>query len=208
MSDLTRAYQTAQNGKWHPPESPKLEERISSLEELVETLDFKIAQVRRGLLCIQPPPMEDMPLIEFIIELCCRSYNVSRNELRSNQRVDRIMWPRHIAMYLAAAFTGFSLPTISRHFNRDHTTIINGRNRIASLRKTEAAVDCKLKLMEAAIMERYPECREPSRNGSARPPMVTFPPEFDSEPLKKILADASSASDQSTPETNGSATTS
>ena len=90
--------------------------------------------------------------VESIIQLVCEVENISRNEIISHRRKAHILLPRHIAYYLAYKCTSHSLPQISTSFgDRDHTTIIHGRERIAKLRLIDKELDARLKWYEAKI---------------------------------------------------------
>jgi chromosomal replication initiator protein len=60
-------------------------------------------------------------------------FGLSREELLSGSRTQRIAWPRQLAMYLARELTGESLPAIGRKFGgRDHTTVLHACRRISA----------------------------------------------------------------------------
>lgn len=59
---------------------------------------------------------------------------------------------RHIAMYLAVLMTGASLATVGRAFgDRDHTTVMAARDKIASQRSHNVNFDAELGSLEAEI---------------------------------------------------------
>jgi chromosomal replication initiator protein len=71
--------------------------------------------------------------IELILDATCAHFGISRPELLSRSRIEAIVWPRHVAMYLAKELTERSLPAIGRAFGgRDHTTVIHACRRVAS----------------------------------------------------------------------------
>ncbi len=71
----------------------------------------------------------------------CRAANITRPELLSDSRVQKLVLPRQIAMTLCARFTQRSLPDIGRRFNRDHSTVIHARDKIEPvLRQVEVAM--------------------------------------------------------------------
>jgi chromosomal replication initiator protein len=78
-------------------------------------------------------------------ELTCEAFSLSRDELLSSARNARVAWPRQVAMYLARAHTGATLPAIGREFGgRNHTTVMyacrRAGERIASDPAAKAAV--------------------------------------------------------------------
>ncbi len=68
---------------------------------------------------------------DFIVDLVCRYFKVSREELASRSRLRRISFPRQVAMYLCRRFTEESLEAIGRLFNRDHATVVYALNSVA-----------------------------------------------------------------------------
>ncbi len=63
--------------------------------------------------------------ISEVQDAACKHFEVSREELLSTSRAQRLAWPRQAAMYLARELTHESLPAIGRHFgDRDHTTVL------------------------------------------------------------------------------------
>lgn len=65
----------------------------------------------------EPIPVRD------IIDGVCAFYPVSSVDILSDRHTQKIVRPRHIAMYLARTMTLRSLPHLGRCFNRDHTSI-------------------------------------------------------------------------------------
>lgn len=69
--------------------------------------------------------------IDDIIEAVCSIFDVQKDDLLSNKRTASITEPRHLCMYVAHNYTGLSLTVIGQKLgNRDHSTIINGENRV------------------------------------------------------------------------------
>lgn len=69
-----------------------------------------------------------------LLDVVSKFYSVHTIHIISQQRSGRIMRPRHVVMYLATELTGLSLVQIGKRMGgRDHTTIINGRDKIAGL---------------------------------------------------------------------------
>jgi len=68
---------------------------------------------------------------EDIVDAVCVEYKLNRMELRSARRTKDLAEARHVASYIASRLTFLSLPQIgARLGQRDHTTILHGRNRI------------------------------------------------------------------------------
>ncbi len=74
----------------------------------------------------------------------CREYGVTLEQLRGPQRARRFARPRQAAMWRLATAGRWSLPQIGQYLgNRDHTTVLHGRDRhaarLAAVGLTEAA---------------------------------------------------------------------
>lgn len=82
-----------------------------------------------------------------IIDGVCAFYPVSSVDILSDRHTQKIVRPRHIAMYLARIMTLRSLPHLGRCFNRDHTTVKSAVDRMAAL----VASDTELAEHVAAI---------------------------------------------------------
>ena len=72
--------------------------------------------------------------VEEIQQIVCKHFSVSKADLLSSCRARTLVRPRQIAMYIAKAVTGRSLPEIGRRFgNRDHTTVLHAVRKIEGL---------------------------------------------------------------------------
>lgn len=71
---------------------------------------------------------------ELIIKTVASFYSLSPEELKGPSRSQKVVRPRHIAMYLARQETNASLPQIGKALGgRDHTTVLHGSNKISDL---------------------------------------------------------------------------
>ena len=74
-----------------------------------------------------------IPSIDDVQDATCAHFGLTRVELLSRSRAERVIWPRQAAMYLCKELTPHSLPTIARAFDgRDHTTVLYACKRVAS----------------------------------------------------------------------------
>ena len=70
------------------------------------------------------------PTVERIQAATCELFGITRDELLSASRAQRVAWPRQLAMYLAREHTSHSLPAIARAFGgRNHTTVLHACRR-------------------------------------------------------------------------------
>jgi chromosomal replication initiator protein len=76
------------------------------------------------------------PTIERIVRRVGSYYRVDARRLQSRRRLQSIVLPRQVCMYLARLLTGLSLEAIGRYFGgRDHSTVLH------ACRKVERALD-------------------------------------------------------------------
>ena len=68
--------------------------------------------------------------IDDIQQFVAQKYNVKISDLKGKSRKKDIVHPRHISMYLARDILDDSLVTISNAFERDHTTVMHGIDKI------------------------------------------------------------------------------
>ena len=100
-------------------------------------LDFA-KEALRDLLALQ----DRLVSIENIQKTVAEYFKIRVGDLLSKKRTRSIARPRQFAMALAKELTNHSLPEIGDAFGgRDHTTVLHGCRRIASLRETEKRVD-------------------------------------------------------------------
>ncbi len=68
---------------------------------------------------------------DYIINVVAKHFDVSIEDIKSNKRSSRIVFPRQIAMYLCRDLTDNSLKAIGQYIgNRDHTTVKHGIEKI------------------------------------------------------------------------------
>ena len=60
-------------------------------------------------------------------------YHVKLSDLRGKSRKKEIVMPRQIAMYLCRDLLSISLVSLANEFNRDHTTIMHGHDKIKDM---------------------------------------------------------------------------
>lgn len=68
---------------------------------------------------------------EYIINVVSEHFDIPVEDILSNKRSSRIVFPRQIAMYLCRDMTDTALKMIGKHIgNRDHTTVMHGIEKI------------------------------------------------------------------------------
>ena len=66
-------------------------------------------------------------------EVIADHFGLSTDQLLSKDRSRRVAEPRQFAMYLCCELTSDSLPAIAGAFERDHSTVVHARDKIAEL---------------------------------------------------------------------------
>lgn len=80
---------------------------------------------------------------EEIIEAVRGKYNLTLNQILSSERIQELVTPRQLAMYIAVKFTSMSVKSIALKFNKTHATILHG------VKKIENRIDVEPKLRDS-----------------------------------------------------------
>jgi len=72
--------------------------------------------------------------VGYIQKVVAEYYNIPQASIRGKRRIQSIVKPRNIAMYLSREYTNLSLVDIGKYFgDRDHATVIHSYNQIKNL---------------------------------------------------------------------------
>jgi len=83
-----------------------------------------------------------------ILDVVCNRYGVRREMVKSPRRSQELVQPRMIAMYLSHRLSQRSLTQIGAALLRDHTTVLNGVDRIADRIKDDPALRAEVEELE------------------------------------------------------------
>lgn len=107
-----------------------------------------LAKTTEPFMDAAPAPILERITIADIAKETAAQFNVSLDDIRGKSRMERVVLPRQVAMYLAYCGNGKSqhdhrsCPAIGRYFGgRDHTTVLHSANKIASLRDTDERLE-------------------------------------------------------------------
>ena len=117
---------------WRSVQDTHLPEPLEAyLEKFPDGAFASLARIRlRYMTITQQKQMES----ERIIDAVCAIAHITKQAIVGGRRAARIVRPRQIAAYLMYEMTGLSLPQIGKLLgNRDHTTIMHARRRIAEI---------------------------------------------------------------------------
>lgn len=95
------------------------------------------------------------PTVNKIILAVSHYYGVTPNDIKSHRKTKGILIPRMVVMYLARTMTIKSLSEISAQLGgRDHTTVLNGYQRICALMKTNAELSDSVDSLRLSLMDK------------------------------------------------------
>lgn len=109
--------------------------RVMSSPELLD-IEIDLAEARREKLSRElRMPGLGVPLEE-IAMMTASEFDIDVSRIYEKTRIRIFVWARHAAFYVAV-LRGYSLKEIGKHFGRDHSTVINGRQKTRDRIETE-----------------------------------------------------------------------
>lgn len=98
-----------------------------------------------------------VPSIQYIKNVVAEKYHVGVLDIESARRSLHICHARHVAAHLCATMTRRSLPAIGLAFNRDHTTILHSRDKIAGMMVADEDFEKEMHDLKQVILDTYRE---------------------------------------------------
>lgn len=86
-----------------------------------------------------------------IIRAVCYEFGITPEDIRSKNKISTLVLPRHIAMFLMCKDTTRTTSKVGTILDRDHTTVIHGRDKIAIC----LAIDLELQCLIEKIRQTY-----------------------------------------------------
>ena len=122
---------------------------------------------------LSSPHFRNTPLgpIGIIINMLTKHENITKLDLLSERRTKHLVYVRHMGFWLCRECTKRSLPEIGRLFGgRDHTTVMNGCDKISRLIQEDAVLARRLdwyqgqfkRLTADTLFTKAPECLLPA----------------------------------------------
>jgi hypothetical protein len=94
----------------------------------------------------------NMRLVDYIIKLVSKYYNIDSELLKTKTRKREICFPRQAAMYLIKENTNLSLTHIGGLFNgKDHATVLHAKRTVANLMQSDKTIGVDLKKLQKVI---------------------------------------------------------
>ena len=88
----------------------------------------------------------------YIVKIVAEHFGISEESIMSDKRTKEIAFPRQIVMYLCNEMTDYPLTEIGKFLGgKDHTTIMHGRNKIASEIKKNPELASKIEIIKSKI---------------------------------------------------------
>jgi chromosomal replication initiator protein len=104
-----------------------------------------------------------VPSLQEVVESVARFYGLSVKDLMSPRRHKGVAYPRQVAMFLAREETTASLQEIGSALGgRDHTTILHGYEKIASLVETNDSLRREILSLKEMIYQPSPNLSPPN----------------------------------------------
>jgi chromosomal replication initiator protein len=125
--------------------------RVSALVGRVDELNAELARLRQQV--EQHKPAMAVPSITRLIAAAAAEFGVNWRAITGEVRVAEIVLARQVVMYLAATRLHRSLPVIGRCLNRDHSTVLHGRDRIAALVAKDPDLAARVERVAAAAIQ-------------------------------------------------------
>lgn len=118
----------------------------------LEKSEVTLALAEHVLKDIISPDEKRIVTPEYIIDMVCEHFNVSLEDIQSNKRSSKIVYPRQIAMYLCRDMTDTALKVIGKYMgDRDHTTVKHGIEKIEKELKTSPTTQNTIELLKKKI---------------------------------------------------------
>ena len=92
--------------------------------------------------------------VDHIIKVVANHYNISLNDIKSDKRTKKILFPRQVAIYIARNLTEFSFPELGDEFGgKDHTTIMHSYSKIENAIKTDSSLNSTIQILIREIKD-------------------------------------------------------
>lgn len=121
---------------------------FSKIQGVRVTVEMAKELLRDVIEADEKPIMVSLDIIKKVV---AKHYKMDIADFLSQKRTHSISWPRQIAMYLAHDMTQMSLPEIGRAFNRDHSTVVSGRDKVREKVKNDPFFSAEINQMISEI---------------------------------------------------------
>ena len=98
--------------------------------------------------------------IEEIQQACAKKYGVTVDDILSHERIQSLVTPRQLAMYISRKLTSKGLQEIAQCFGKKHATIINGVKTITERLSNESELKSELEEILASFGYRLGDIKD------------------------------------------------
>ena len=112
----------------------------------------------------EQPPTRRIYTSDDILTAVVNRLGVSLELMQSKTRVYRVADPRTLSMFLLREDGGLSFPRIGQIFNRDHTTVMHGYQRISRQSASDKALAGTIERVRSVYLRQVPTRRPPTRS--------------------------------------------
>lgn len=97
---------------------------------------------------------EDVITTTRVIDEVCAFYGIQKTDLLSKKRNKELVKPRQVCMYLMTDLMPIPLDTIGQAMDRDHATVIYGKNKIDELMKIDNKISVEVNDIKNLILKK------------------------------------------------------
>lgn len=131
---------------------------IEDLREQVKAQQDRIQRLEKELILIRGVSALDRESFVPILNLAMivqEKTGISIAQMRSDRQDNKTVQARFILIHLACTLTRLSTARIGRFLNRDHTSIMSGRDRIKTRIEANPSLKSIVDMIELSVRERH-----------------------------------------------------
>jgi chromosomal replication initiator protein len=142
----------------------RVETNIRDLESCLKTLfayadliqkDITLEIAEEQLRDKFKSPRLDGISVENIQKIVANYYNISFSDIKGKKHTRSVVWPRHVAIYIARKLTELSFTELGFEFGgKHHTSIMNAYNKIENELRYDSALVSTIQILERMIKEK------------------------------------------------------
>lgn len=118
----------------------------------LEKSEINLALAEKVLKDIISPNEKRVVTPELIINVVAEHFDLSPSDIVGNKRNSKVVFPRQIVMYLCRDMTGITLKNVGKYLGgRDHTTIMNGVEKIEKEIQTSDATRETIEILKKKL---------------------------------------------------------
>jgi chromosomal replication initiator protein len=116
--------------------------KLSAYRDMGGNVSLEDAQKAMDDIIATHPGLRPTP--EYVLEKVCNYYRIDKNEVLGKGRRAQLVQVRQVSMYIVRMMTDVSLQRVGDFFQRDHSTVMYGVEKIERDRVTDPALDTEI----------------------------------------------------------------